>query len=145
MKISKYALILAFTSLLFSQVHNLQPIETSSTQENKDIPFKEALKQAKEEGKIILVELVSTNCTFCDKMETEVLSQPKVQKAIKKDFILTRVNVDYEKIPLGLSEQMTPMFVFATADKNVEDMRLGYIEANDFLNLLEEQSKKIPH
>jgi thioredoxin-related protein len=152
MKISKYALLLALTSLLFSQANELNQPQTVNftplSQENKEIlfkPYNEALELAKKEGKIILLELVSTDCTFCDRMEKEVLSQPQVQEAIQKDFILAKINVDYEQIPLGLSEQMTPMFVFTTVDENVEDMRLGYIEENDFLNLLEEQSKKITH
>jgi thioredoxin-related protein len=152
MKISKYTLLLMLSSILFSQSNEMNQPQTVNftplSQENKEIlfkPYNEALKVAKKEGKIILLELVSTNCTFCDRMEKEVLSQPQVQKAIKKDFIWTKINVDYEQIPLGLSEQMTPMFVFTTVDENVEDMRLGYIEENDFLSLLEEQSKKITH
>lgn len=105
--------------------------------------FDNALKIAKEEDKIILLEVVATDCPFCDKMKNEVLSKESVQKAINKDFVLAKVNIDYDEMPLGLTEQMTPMFVFATADENVQDMRLGFIEEENFLKLLEEERTKI--
>jgi len=117
--------------------------EVKKSENNIFNSFEDALKIAKEEDKIILLEMVSTNCPFCKDMEENVLSQENVQEAIKKDFVLAKINVDYDPIPLNLSQQMTPMFVFATADENVEDMRLGYIEEADFLKLLEEQKAKI--
>ncbi len=104
--------------------------------------YSDAVKIAQDEHKIILLELVSTNCKFCKEMESEVLIQEEVQEAIQKDFVLAQVNVDQEELPLGLSRQMTPMFVFISENENVEDMRLGYIEEKDFLLLLATKSKK---
>jgi len=103
--------------------------------------YADALRIAKEKHKLVLLELVSLNCKFCEKMENEVLSKEKVQESIKKDFVLAQVNVDKEELPLGLSKQMTPMFVFVTENEDVADMRLGYIEEADFLLLLEKESK----
>lgn len=105
--------------------------------------FDKALKIAKEENKIILLDVVANNCAFCDKMEDEVLSTQRVQNAIKEDFVLAKVNVDNEPLPLGLSSQMTPMFVFISKTETVEDMRFGYIEEEKFLKLLEEERAKI--
>jgi len=118
-------------------------LSTESIKKPTFSSFDNALKVAKEEHKIILLELVSTDCLFCEKMEKEVLSKESVKEAINKDFVLAKVNIDFEKIPLGLSQQMTPMFVFATADENVEDIRLGFIEEENFLTLLSEERKKI--
>ncbi len=121
---------------------NTISIVEESSSSSMFVSFDEALKKAKEEHKAILLELVSTNCKFCEKMEHEVLSQEKVQVSIKKNFVLAQVNVDKEPLPLGLSKQMTPMFVFVTENGDVADMRLGYIEEADFLLLLEKESKK---
>jgi len=150
MNILKYIILLLFSSLLFAQeTLSLLEISSSSPQSLDSIKkplfnsFDNALKIAKEEHKIILVELVSTNCLFCDKMEKEVLSKERVNEAINKDFVFAKVNIDVDEIPLGLSPQMTPMFVFATADKNVEDIRLGFMEEEIFLTLLTEERKKI--
>jgi len=104
--------------------------------------YTEAVVKAKEEDKMILLEIVLDNCKFCDKMETLVLSKKSVQETISKNFILAQINADQEPLPLGLSEQMSPMFVFISKDENVQDMRFGYINENDFLNLLVEQSAK---
>lgn len=102
----------------------------------------EAVIQAKEENKMILLEVVLDNCKFCDKMDRLVLSKQNVQDSIAKHFIFAQLNADREPLPLNLSEQMSPMFVFISKDENVQDMRFGYIEESDFLNLLVEQSKK---
>ena len=124
----------------------IAPPISSAVTDSKDpifTSFDNALKIAKEENKIILLELISTNCHFCDRMKKEVLSQNSVQEAIKKDFVLAKVNVDFEPIPLGIPQQMTPMFVFITEQEDIEDMRLGFIDESSFLDLLEMESKKI--
>ena len=104
--------------------------------------YVEAVIQAKEENKMILLEVVLDNCKFCDKMDRLVLSKQNVQDSIAQHFIFAQLNADREPLPLNLSEQMSPMFVFISKDENVQDMRFGYIEESDFLNLLVEQSKK---
>jgi len=123
------------------------PFETVPihVQENKTptlSSYDKAVVQAKQEGKMILLEVVLDNCKFCNKMETLVLSKNSVQEAIAKNFIFVQMNADRELLPLNLSEQMSPMFVFISKTENVKDMRFGYIEENDFLNLLVEESKK---
>jgi thioredoxin-related protein len=107
------------------------------------VTYDEALKIAKEENKIILLDVVANNCAFCKKMEEEVLSKDNVQEAIKKDFVLAHVNEDREPLPLGLSPQMTPTFVFISKTETVEDMRFGFIDEEKFLILLEKQNEDI--
>jgi len=102
--------------------------------------YSEALAKAKEEDKIVLLEVVLDNCKFCDKMGKEVLSKENVQEAISKKFVFAQINASREPLPLNLSEQMSPMFVFISKSENVKDMRFGYINENDFLNLLVEKS-----
>jgi len=105
--------------------------------------YDEALKVAKESNKIILLDVVADKCPFCKKMEEQVLSKDVVQEAIKKDFILAQVNEDKEPLPLGLSPQMTPSFIFITKTESIEDMRFGFIPQEKFLELLAEEKAKI--
>ena len=117
---------------------------TPPPQENKTpdfISYAEAVVKAKEENKMILLEVVLDNCKFCEKMERLVLSKKNVQDAIAKHFVFSQINADREPLPLNLSEQMSPMFVFISKSENVKDMRFGYIEEDDFLKLVVEQSK----
>ena len=107
------------------------------------VTYDEALKIAKEENKIILLDIVADKCPFCKKMEEQVLSQDIVQETIKRDFVLAHVNEDREPLPLGLSPQMTPSFVFITKTESVEDMRFGFIPQDKFLELLAEEKAKI--
>jgi thioredoxin-related protein len=104
--------------------------------------YRSAVKIAKEENKKILLEVVADNCKFCEEMRTTVLSQDSVTKAIEKNFVFAQANADRESLPLGLDEQMSPMFVFISKDENIIDIRFGFIEESEFLKLLMEQSQK---
>lgn len=125
---------------------NCFSIDTNISKDNHknsfSIPYSEAVSKAKEEKKKILLEVILDNCKFCKKMEEEVLSKESLQKVISKDFVFTQINADREPLPLGLSEQMSPMFVFVSKDGNVQDMRFGYINEEDFRKLLVEENKK---
>lgn len=107
------------------------------------IPYNIALKKAKDENKMILLEVILDNCKFCEKMDRLVLLKKSIQDTISKDFIFTQINASREPLPLDLKEQMSPMFVFISKDENIEDMRFGYIDETNFLELLKEKSEKI--
>jgi thioredoxin-related protein len=119
--------------------------ELASKEENRTsssfLDYNEALKIAKESHKKILLEVISTNCKFCIKMGEEVLAQERVQNKIRENFVLAQVNMDQESLPLGLSEQMTPMFVFISENEDIEDMRFGYMDEHEFILLLELESR----
>jgi len=74
-------------------------------------------------------------------MGEEVLAQERVQNKIRENFVLAQVNMDQESLPLGLSEQMTPMFVFISENEDIEDMRFGYMDEHEFILLLELESR----
>ncbi len=101
--------------------------------------FSDAVKEAKKEHKIILLEIYGTDCHFCKKMENEVFTKESVVKEIKDNFILLKVNGDEEKIPLGITKQMTPMHVFITETEDIKYMTFGFLEEKDFLELLEKE------
>ncbi len=113
-------------------------VSTPQKKEAIQKTFDEALAQAKKEHKIILLEVYETNCKFCKRMESEVFPKESVIKALEKDFILLKMNGDKQKLPLGITLQMTPMHVFITENKDI-DMTFGFLEEKDFLKLLERE------
>ena len=129
--------LIELTSVMNNLENNLSNIEKS-----KYNSYDSAVKIAKEKDKKILLEVIVTKCKFCKQMEEKVLSKKSVEDAINRDFIFAQVNADRESLPLGLSEQMSPMFVFISKDETIIDIRFGYIEESSFLKILSEQSRK---
>ena len=111
-----------------------------STQEaSPELSFKEAIQRAKDEHKVILLEISETGCKYCEKMENEVFPTEKVVNELNDDFIILRINGDEQELPLGLSLQMTPMHVFVSENEDIKDMTFGFLEADDFLELLNKE------
>ena len=115
-------------------------INTSPTIEKlPNKTFNEALAEAKNEHKIILLEIYGTDCHFCEKMDKEVFPKESVIQALKDNFIILKINGDKEEIPLGITKQMTPMHVFVTATEDIKDMTFGFLDEKDFLALLNKE------
>ena len=112
---------------------------TPQTEESLNKTFSEAVKQAKQEHKIILLEIYGTNCHFCEKMESEVFPKDSVSEKLKDNFIMVKINGDEEDIPLGISMQMTPMHVFITETEDIKDMTFGFLDEKNFLELLDKE------
>jgi len=99
--------------------------------------YKEALRVAKESNKIVMVEGFIPYCRGCIKMDREVFVDRRVKEALDRDFVVTRVNVLTQKLPLGLKSLGTPSFYFITNDgKKVIDKVVGTGSVEDFLELL---------
>ncbi len=102
------------------------------------------IKQAKEEGKVILVEVTSESCHFCKKMKKEVFSKDDVLKAIDKDFIFIVVDVDKTKLPFDLQksyQKITPSFFTISSDEVLMNSYPGAWTKEDFLEILKENIK----
>ncbi len=108
--------------------------------------YQEALAIAQKEDKIVLIEGYIPFCRGCMKMDREVLVDDRVKKALKQDFVVVKLNVLTQKLPLGLKSIGTPAFFFITKDgKRVIDQIQGTGTVEEFLDLLaliKEQLKK---
>jgi len=103
----------------------------------KRYSFEEALKVAKEENKIIFIEGYLDYCRFCIKMDREVLVEDEVKKVLNKDFILVKINLGLEKVPLGMRRLGTPAFYFIKSNgKDIIDMIEGFGTKEEFIGLL---------
>jgi len=108
--------------------------------------FKTALKRAKKENKLIMLEAMTSTCYFCKKMEREVMIEPKVVEAIEKDFIPVIIDVNKHSLPLDLKVNSTPSFIFIDTNKNIIMNIPGAWGKDDFLKLLKEvKTKRVNH
>ena len=98
------------------------------------VPFEKAKAIAKEEGKLIMVELTSPSCHYCRWMERTTLSDPEVEAVIKKRFVPVRIDVTKNS---RFEWSMTPTFLFMDSEGKVVKKVPGAWKKKDFLELLQ--------
>ncbi len=104
----------------------------------KRYSYEEALKKAQDENKIVMIEGYIRFCRGCIKMDREVFVEDRVKKALDKNFVVVKMNMLLEKLPLNLKSMGTPAFYFITKDgKHVIDKIQGTGTVEEFLELLE--------
>jgi len=116
---------------------SLVTLDTNETTP-KTSPYLEALEKAKEDDKIIMLAIRAIDCNYCDRMETETLVDEDVKEALEDDFITLHYNQDLELLPLGLSEGMTPNFIFVDKEENILQMYPGMRTPEEFIEALKE-------
>jgi len=103
------------------------------------LSYDEAILKAKQEHKVILLEVVATDCKYCERMEDEVFTQSKIINLLKEDFILLRMNGSVETLPLGMGMTAAPMHIFISETEKIKEKYYGYKSEDVFLNILKEQ------
>ena len=100
--------------------------------------YQKALEIAKKEKKIIVIYGYLPYCGYCIKMNRRVMVDDKVKKVFNQDFIMTKINLAIEKLPLNMQRMMSPSFYFIDSDgKTIIDKVEGYGTADEFIELLE--------
>ncbi len=107
-----------------------------------NIEYKNALIEAKDEHKIIIIVLEKEDCHFCKKMEDEVFTDKNVSKILDRDFILVKLDVNRDELPLGLKKGMTPTFAFVKDSGVMFSLIRGAWKRDDFISLLRYVKKK---
>lgn len=103
----------------------------------KRYSYEDALKKAKTEGKIVLIEGYLPYCRHCIRMDRNVMVEPMVKEVLDKDFVLVKMNLLIEKLPLGMKRLGTPSFYFIDPrDPKVIDMFEGEGTVDEFIDLL---------
>lgn len=87
--------------------------DKNSLRENSPqyVGFESALKQANDENKLLMIKGKSEHCHFCKKMDREVFSEKEVRDVLSKDFISVEIDVEKEKLPLGIEYKVTPTYM----------------------------------
>lgn len=118
---SKIALL-----MLISALH-LQGIEWKS--------YEEGLQLQTQVHKPIMIDVVRTNCHYCKDMERDVFEDKEMSAWIEERFIPVKINLDLNKLPLGLSVTFTPTFYFINEKHQVIKKVPGSWNIEDFKSL----------
>ncbi|MCK9473243.1 DUF255 domain-containing protein [Sulfurimonas sp.] len=97
--------------------------------------YEEALKLQQKNSKIIMIDVVRTNCRYCINMDRDVFDDKEMSKWIEKRFIPVKLNLDTHEIPLGISVAMTPSFYFVDKNQKIIKNIPGSWNSDDFKDL----------
>ncbi len=122
-------------------------LDKNQTNTNLSIYKKEnkILNDAIINNKYLLIYAHSKTCHFCKIMNKEVLSLDIVKKAISKNYIFMKIDIDQTKLPFGLDKNykgMTPTFFVLSKEKKLLNKYPGSWSKKDFLEILKENINK---
>ena len=112
-------LLVSFTSLLAVDFHT----------------YEEALKLQQKSNKIIMIDVVRTGCHYCEDMDKKVLQNADMSRWLDERFISVKMNLDREKLPLGIKVNFTPTFYFINAESKIVKTVPGSWSIEDFKDL----------
>ncbi len=124
-----FAVLIAFvlfasSSASFAEVHF------------KDLTFAEALKQARKEKKIIMVDYYTTWCGWCKRLDRDTYSSTELGKYADDNIISLKLNAEAgEGIGLAHQSGITgyPTIIFYNADGKEIHRVVGYKPAPGFI------------
>jgi len=99
------------------------------------LEYDEALKQQQESKKIIMIGVVRSECHYCHEMQERVFDNSEMSVWLEKRFILVKVNIDEDTIPLGITTSFTPSFFFVNRKGEVVKKIPGAWNIEDFKSL----------
>jgi len=97
--------------------------------------YEEALKIQKKTKKIIMIDVMRTDCHYCIKMQKEVFDDPEMSAWLEKRFIPVELNLDFDELPLGLHVFFTPTFFFVDENQKIVKKIPGSWNIQDFKDL----------
>jgi thioredoxin-related protein len=105
--------------------------------------YDEAVVSAQKENKLLLVELTSKDCHFCDYMKKRVFNSRIVKEAIEKNYVFIRYDVLEDRIPDQFTSVMTPTYYFVSSDgKKIVDEVPGAMKKVPFAEYLDEVARQ---
>jgi thioredoxin-related protein len=97
--------------------------------------YEEALKLQKKNNKVMMIDVMRTDCHYCSEMEEKVFDNPEMSQWIEKRFIPVKLNLDFDELPLGLHVYFTPTFFFVDKNQKVIKKVPGSWNIQDFKDL----------
>lgn len=131
------------------------PVHTKNINWNK---FDSGIANAKKSGKKVLIDVYTDWCTWCKKMDATTYEDAKVQKYLKKNFVLIKLNAEGSgkisyagqslspaEFSQGMGVNGYPATLFLNSDGTPITILPGYSEPGMFIHVLsfinEEQYK----
>ena len=97
--------------------------------------YEEALKLQKKSHKIIMIDVVRSGCGYCEDMDRVVFQDKEMSIWLDERFISVKINLDKEKLPLGIKVNFTPTFYFVNRDSEIVKTVPGSWNIQDFKDL----------
>ena len=98
--------------------------------------YETAQKEARQSGRLIMVESMRPGCYYCRVMDKEVFEDAEAQKEIAKRVVPLKIDISNESMPAGIQARVTPSFYFLDANGNVVKKLIGGWTKEDFLEIL---------
>jgi thiol:disulfide interchange protein len=102
----------------------------------KDLTFADALKLAKKERKIIMVDYYTTWCGWCKRLDRDTYSSDEIGKYADENIISLKLDAEKgEGIALAKKANVTgfPTIIFYNSDGKELYRVVGYKKAPDFI------------
>ncbi len=112
-------LLLSFNTLMALEFHS----------------YKEALVLQQKTGKPIMLDIMRTNCHYCQNMQKKVFDNKEMSKWLEKRFIAVEINLDFDEIPIDVKVYFTPTFYFLDKKQNIIKKIPGSWNIQDFKDL----------
>ena len=88
--------------------------------------YKQALKDAKKEHKLVYVLITSDSCQWCRKFENTTLQDKAILKRLYSEFEVVHLSRDRHKIPKGFETAPIPRHYFVDSNGKVLYSSLGH-------------------
>jgi thioredoxin-related protein len=108
--------------------------------------YDEALKKAKADKKLVMIDIYTDWCGYCKKLDKEVYTNKEVQEKLAKSFICVKLNPERtastKKLMKEFGVRGFPYIAFLDADgKKLEEIG-GYTPAKNFSAVIDKVLKK---
>lgn len=102
------------------------------------LSFDEALIRARAEKKLVFVDVTADWCGWCTRMDEDVFSNARVQRALLDDYIPIKVDADRGGRKVAVRYRVTglPAFLLVNGDGEVVGRFDGYRSVDSFLHEL---------
>ena len=144
------AFIGVFAWVSFNQI---QPEEIENAPEW--IPLQAAQQQAKENDRLIVVDIYEVGCQYCRAMNREVYPAPTIRAILDRDFYPVKVNGNSDDKITYRGEELSekefaakmgvtayPFTVILDAEGNVLDSSRGYMDVVSFSRFLKDSVER---
>lgn len=131
----------SFITVLFGLVVSAFPAQAQHIGFVRGQSWEAVKKMARETGKQIFVDVYTTWCAPCKKMETTVFNEPKVAAYVDKHYIALQLDAEREKAHgffSAFKPGAYPSFYWLDKDGELLGTRTGYMPPDAFLQACKE-------
>jgi thioredoxin-like negative regulator of GroEL len=97
-----------------------------------------ARRDAARSGRPLVIDLGTTNCVYCKKLDAVTFTDQAVIKQLKDQFVAVKVDADADpRLVKALNIQSFPTLVFAAADGKILGIHEGFVDAARFRQQLQ--------